>query len=118
MRVVISKRAQAQLDRIDAWWYGHRDKAPERFEDELEEAKKFLEKTPALASVFVVRGRRTIRWVLLPKTKVKLYFWVLRVSNGLRLRQLVLSLPLEQRPQVGLHLSLAPPELLPEAPSR
>lgn len=76
MRVVISKRAQAQLDRIDAWWYGHRDKAPERFEDELEEAKKFPEKTPALSSVFVVRGRRTIRWVLLPKTKVKLYFWV------------------------------------------
>jgi len=76
VRIVITKRAQAQLDRIEAWWYAHRDKAPERLEGELEEAMKFLQETPALATIYVVRGRRTIRWVLLPKTKVKLYFWV------------------------------------------
>ncbi|MBK8995576.1 MAG: type II toxin-antitoxin system RelE/ParE family toxin [Myxococcales bacterium] len=76
MRIVLSKRAQAQLDRIDAWWHTHRDKAPERFEEELEQAKRFLQATPALATIYLVRGGRTIRWVLLPKTKVKLYFWV------------------------------------------
>lgn len=26
--------------------------------------------------MYVVRGRRKVRWLLLPKTEVKLYFWV------------------------------------------
>lgn len=75
MKIVITKRARRQLDRIEAWWHEHRDKAPERFEDELEQATEFLKHTPTLAKVYVTRRSRVIRWVLLPKTKVKLYFW-------------------------------------------
>ena len=76
MRVLIAKRAQRQIDRIATWWHAHRDKAPERFESELDRAKAFLQATPKLARVHIVRGSRVVHWLLLPKTKVKLYFWV------------------------------------------
>jgi plasmid stabilization system protein ParE len=76
LRVVITKRAQNQLDRIEAWWHRKRDKAPTLFEDELEEAKGFLSSTPNLARVHAARSKRLIRCTVMPKTKVKLYFWV------------------------------------------
>jgi plasmid stabilization system protein ParE len=76
VKIVITRRAQQQLARIETWWYANRDKAPERFEDELERAKEFLRGTPKLARLHAMRGSREIRWLVLPKTKVKLYFWV------------------------------------------
>jgi hypothetical protein len=75
-QIVIAKRAQQQIDRIEVWWRAHRDKAPELFQNELAQAKEFLRATPNLARVCVVRDSRVIRWLLLPKTKAKLYFWV------------------------------------------
>lgn len=76
MRINVSKRARRQVLRIDAWWREHRDKAPNLFKEELAEAELFLSNTPHFARIYLTRGTRTIRWVLLPKTSVKLYFWV------------------------------------------
>lgn len=76
MKVNASKRARRQIESIDAWWRQHRDKAPDLFKEELAEAEAFLSNTPQFARVYVKRGPRTIRWLLLPKTAVKLYFWV------------------------------------------
>lgn len=76
MRLVVGRRTRLQLDRIERWWRAHREKAPELFEEELREAQEFLRSTPNLAKVHVVRTSRMIRWVVLPKTKVRLYFWV------------------------------------------
>jgi hypothetical protein len=76
VKVETSSRARAQIERIDAWWRGQRDKAPELFKEELSRAEAFLAVTPNLAKVYQTRRDRPIRWVILPKTKVKLYFWV------------------------------------------
>ena len=76
MRVNVSKRARRQIERIGAWWRQHRNKAPNLFKEELADAETFLSNTPHFARVYVTRGTRTIRWLLLPKTSVKLYFWV------------------------------------------
>jgi plasmid stabilization system protein ParE len=76
VKIDITKRAQGQIDRIEAWWHANRDKAPELFADELERAKEFLRTTPKLAKVYAIRGSREIRWLVLPKTKVMLHFWV------------------------------------------
>ena len=76
MKVEIGGRARRQVERFDAWWRKNRDKAPELFEQELAKAEEFLATTPHLARQYVVRRGRLIRWLLLPKTKVKLYFWM------------------------------------------
>jgi len=81
VKIVIARRAQLQLDRIERWWRAHRDKAPELFADELSEAKEFLRSTPHLAKVHVERDGRVVRWLLLLKTKAKLYFWVDEKKN-------------------------------------
>jgi hypothetical protein len=76
VKVEASDRAHAQIERIDRWWRSQRDKAPELFKQELAKAEKFLAVTPHLATVYFERRDRVIRWVILPKTKVKLYVWI------------------------------------------
>ncbi|MEM9453364.1 MAG: hypothetical protein AAGF11_04245 [Myxococcota bacterium] len=34
--VVITHKAEQQILELDAWWRVHREKAPDKFEDELE----------------------------------------------------------------------------------
>jgi plasmid stabilization system protein ParE len=85
VRLLITKPAERQLERIEAWWHANRDKAPELFETELERAKEFLRTTPKLAKVHAIRGSREIRWLLLPKTRVKLYFWVNEKAGFVRI---------------------------------
>jgi plasmid stabilization system protein ParE len=85
VKLRITKPAQKQLDYIETWWLANRDKAPERFEEELEHAKEFLRSTPLLAPVHVKRGEREIRWIVMPKTKVKLYFWVNKKAGFVRI---------------------------------
>jgi hypothetical protein len=75
VKLDIAGRAWREIERIDAWWRANRD-SQELFKDELANAEEFLANTPELAAVYVVRGRRKVRWLLLPKTAVKLYFWV------------------------------------------
>lgn len=76
MKLRIAGPAQAQLDYIEAWWRAHRDKAPARFEVELEEAKELLQHTPHLGMVHAKHDGRFIRRIMLRKTKVKLFYWV------------------------------------------
>ena len=75
MKLDIAGRARREIERIDAWWRANRDHR-DLFKDELADAEEFLANTPELAAVYVLRGRRKVRWLLLPKTEVKLYFWV------------------------------------------
>ena len=75
MKIDIATRARREIERIDAWWRANRDHQ-ELFKQELAEAEEFLEHTPELASVYVIRSKRKVRWLLLRKTEVKLYFWV------------------------------------------
>jgi plasmid stabilization system protein ParE len=85
VKLLVTKPAARQLERIEAWWRANREKAPELFEEELGRAKEFLRSTPRLAKVHVIRGGREIRWLMLPRSKVKLYFWVNEKAGFVRI---------------------------------
>jgi hypothetical protein len=75
VKIDVAGRARREIERIDAWWRASRD-SQELFKQELANAEAFLASTPELAGVYVIRRRRRIRWLLLPKTEVKLYYWI------------------------------------------
>lgn len=75
MKIDVAGRARREIKRIDAWWRANRD-SQELFKQELANAEECLASTPELASVYVIRRKRRIRWLLLPKTEVKLYYWI------------------------------------------
>lgn len=75
MKIDVAGRARREIKRIDAWWRANRD-SQELFKQELANAEEFLASTPDLASLYVSRRKRKIRWLLLPKTAVKLYYWI------------------------------------------
>ncbi len=56
MKVVFSRRADRDVDRVDAWWRQNRPYAPELFEHELADAVSRLE-TPGVMLGTERRGR-------------------------------------------------------------
>jgi toxin ParE1/3/4 len=48
MRVRVTKRAQAQIDRAARWWDDNRQLAPEAFDEELSEAFSLLSVEPGI----------------------------------------------------------------------
>jgi plasmid stabilization system protein ParE len=55
VKVELSAEAQAQVDRIDAWWRENRPAAASLFADELEAALRTLAETPAVAVRYAPR---------------------------------------------------------------
>jgi len=66
VKVEFSAEAQAQVERIDAWWREHRPAAPSLFAEELESALRTLARTPALALRYAPKPG--VRRLLLPRT--------------------------------------------------
>ena len=58
MKVRVTKRAQAQLDRAATWWDDNRSLAPEAFDEELSEAFSLLSREPSIG--VPVTGTRTL----------------------------------------------------------
>jgi hypothetical protein len=75
VKIDVARRARREIKQIDEWWRTNRD-SQELFKQELANAEEFLASTPELARVYVIRHKRKIRWLLLPKTEVKLYYWI------------------------------------------
>lgn len=50
MRVRVTKRAQAQIDRAANWWDDNRPLAPEAFDEELSEAFSLLSVEPGIGA--------------------------------------------------------------------
>ncbi len=71
MKVELSAEAQAQVDRIDAWWRENRQAAPNLFTEELTAALRVLAETPALGMRYAPRP--SIRRLLLRRTRYHLY---------------------------------------------
>jgi hypothetical protein len=74
MKVVLSKRADLQAERIDAWWREHRPAAPDLFERTLSELVTLL----ATSGVTLGRPRRArngklLYRVLMEKTEHHAY---------------------------------------------
>ena len=71
MKVEVSAEAQAQVDRIDAWWRESRPAAPDLFAEELEAALRALAETPAVAVRYAPKPG--VRRLLLRRTHHHLY---------------------------------------------
>src|SRR5688500_14458279 len=72
VKLRISEEAQADIERIDAWWQEHRDKNPWLFQDELAEALELIELSPRLGRIY--EGAHSYRWVLLLKSRYLVFY--------------------------------------------
>lgn len=50
LKVVVTRRAAAQIERADAWWREHRPAAPQAVVDDFEAAKELLAFEPGIGS--------------------------------------------------------------------
>ena len=50
MKVRVTKRAQAQIDRAALWWDENRDLAPQAFDEDLAEAFSLLSVEPGIGA--------------------------------------------------------------------
>jgi plasmid stabilization system protein ParE len=74
VKLVISKRARRQIERIQGWWSEHRPAARGLFLDELAAAELQLRSTPELGSIYIEARAGVVRRVLLVKTRHHLYY--------------------------------------------
>ena len=79
MRVRVTKRAQAQIDRAARWWDEHRDLAPEAFDEDLAEAFSLLSVEPGIGAP--VTNARTLGVRRLHLARIH-YFLYYRVHRG------------------------------------
>jgi hypothetical protein len=77
MRIRITPEAQAQLEERKRWWRQHRDKAPDRFDQEFVVAARRISTSPMSFPVFTEKRGRSIRRCLMPKSQCHLYFEIL-----------------------------------------
>lgn len=71
MKVELSAEAQAQIDRIDAWWREHRAAAPNLFAEELEAGLRRLGEAPSAAVTYAPKAG--VRRLLLRRSRHHLY---------------------------------------------
>jgi plasmid stabilization system protein ParE len=71
VKVELSSEAQAQVDRIDAWWRENRQAAANLFAEELTAALRALAETPALGVRYAPKP--SVRRLLLRRTRYHLY---------------------------------------------
>jgi len=71
VKVELAAEAQAQVDRIDAWWRENRQAAPDLFAEELGKALRALAETPAAAVRY--GPKPSVRRMLLKRTHHHLY---------------------------------------------
>ena len=86
MKVEISEPAALDIERIETWWRGNRDRK-DLFREELFAALDHIEATPELATLYEtdeIEG--PVRYVQLEKTRHQLYYtiegetvWVLTI---------------------------------------
>jgi plasmid stabilization system protein ParE len=74
VNVEISKRARRQIERIQAWWVKERPAAPGLFLEELATVDRILRTSPELGSIYAEHASRTVRRVVMPKTRHHLYY--------------------------------------------
>ena len=82
MKLVVAPEAAAQILVRKQWWRANRSKAPARFDEELAAALTAISERPESFPVYLARGGRTVRRILLVKTRCHLYFEVLRETDA------------------------------------
>jgi len=71
--VFITPRAEAQIIELDTWWREHRDKAPNRFEEELVQVLETLATIPG-AGIRYPHPIGDVRRMLLRVTRHHVYY--------------------------------------------
>ena len=74
--VSFSAVADKQIDEIDAWWRAHRSAAAGLFSQELEMAVQKLAETPFVGVRHIRRRGRTVRRILLARTRHHVFYIV------------------------------------------
>lgn len=59
---------------MDSWWREHRPDARDRFARELAETREKIAATPGLGTTYTTWSGKTVRRVLMPKTRNHVYF--------------------------------------------
>ena len=83
-RVIISKRAQRDIERIDSWWVQNRQLAADLFFLELQDALDLLRRQPTIGQRYTT-GSRNFRRVLLRGTRYHLYYRIAHQAQQRRL---------------------------------
>jgi plasmid stabilization system protein ParE len=71
--VITSDRAELQIIEIDAWWRGHRNKAPDLFEAELSDTLRLIGSAPR-AGKRVAHPTEEVRRAMMRKTRHHVYY--------------------------------------------
>ena len=74
MKVRVTKRAQAQIDRAAQWWDDNRDLAPEAFDEELAEAFLLLASEPGVGAPMTAARAVGVRRLHLARIRYHLYY--------------------------------------------
>ena len=75
MKVRVTKRAQAQIDRAAQWWDENRDLVPEAFDEDLAKAFLLLSVEPGVGAP-VLNAPQNVRRLHLARTRYHLYYRV------------------------------------------
>ena len=78
MKVRVSKRAQAQIERAAEWWDQHRDLAPQAFDEDLAKALLLLGTEPLIGAPFASVSAAGVRRLHLARTRYHLYYRIRR----------------------------------------
>ncbi|HEX6793352.1 MAG TPA: type II toxin-antitoxin system RelE/ParE family toxin [Casimicrobiaceae bacterium] len=78
MKVRVSKRAQAQIERAAQWWDEHRDLAPQAFDEDIAKAFLLLAAEPLIGAPFPSRRARGLRRLHLARIRYNLYYRIRR----------------------------------------
>ena len=79
MKVRVTKRAQAQIDRAAQWWDENRDLAPEAFDEDLAKAFFLLSVEPGIGAPALHAHALGVRRLHLVRMRYHLYY---RVRGG------------------------------------
>lgn len=74
MKIIVSRRARRQIEKIQAWWVENRPDAPALFLDELSSARQLFRVSPELGSIYAEQKAGLVRRVLLARTGHHLYY--------------------------------------------
>ena len=75
-KVIIVPRAQRQIDAASDWWHEHRDKAPDAFDDEVEDALAQIAENPAIGRAAHNVQESGVRRIALSRVHYDLYYRV------------------------------------------
>jgi len=79
VKVRVSKRAQARIERAAEWWDQHRNLAPQAFDEDLAKAFLLLGTEPLIGAPFASVSAPGVRRLHLARIRYHLYY---RIHRG------------------------------------